>query len=162
MAQAYRVRLLLMSPLATPLHSGTLFGHLCWAWRALHGEESLVGWLASQPDDPLLISDAMPKDELPRPLLAPCERAGKRSPVEIEVEKRVRKTTHVSKQLFLRLRDGLDEASLTVALFGAHQAQAAKTPVEPGRLSGVRHAHNSINRLTGRTAGDGRVVFYGR
>ena len=34
----HRVRLELTAPIGTPLASGTLFGHLCWAWRERHGE----------------------------------------------------------------------------------------------------------------------------
>ena len=67
----YRVRLTLRGPLATPLHSGTLFGHLCWAWHYRDGETGLGRWLEGLADDPLLISDAFPAGYLPRPLLAP-------------------------------------------------------------------------------------------
>ena len=72
---AHRIRLRLCGPLATPLHSGTLFGHLCWAKRLREGEAALTDWLAALPESPLLLSDAVPHDHLPRPLLQPGDRA---------------------------------------------------------------------------------------
>ncbi len=50
----YLAKLTPSSPIITPLHSGILFGHLCWAYRYLYGDAKLTQWLASLQQQPLL------------------------------------------------------------------------------------------------------------
>ena len=69
----YRLIIKPTSSFQTPLHSDTLFGHICWALRYLKGEDELLKFLKSFNDDnsPLILSDGFPKDYLPMPVLRP-------------------------------------------------------------------------------------------
>jgi CRISPR-associated protein Csm4 len=169
---AYRIRLRLQSPLATPLHSGTLFGHLCWAKRLHDGEKALTDWLATLPESPLLLSDALPRDQIPRPLLQAGERpesaAGesRRAFLErLQQEKTLRKTTFISLVDFLALRAGMNETNVLARLrqqaaersIPAHHSRQRQS-VRPAVLK-VRQAHNTIDRLTGTTPETGGLYF---
>ncbi len=151
----FRLRLTLTSPLATPPHSGTLFGHLCWIKRYRDGEQALGDWLAEQVEQPLLLSDALPADHLPRPLLGPMGRPEQRADESrtefigrLQQGKNQRKHGWLTLADFITLRDGLNEARLVPQL--THP---------PGSVRQVRQAHNTINRLTGTTPASGGLYF---
>lgn len=141
-----RIRLRLCAPLGTPMASGTLFGHLCWAFLDRHGERELASWLAamaagSRP--PFLISDAFPADYLPRPLLPPTP-ADAPAAGGSQDHKRRRRATLVPRELFLRLRrEPTGDAAWAEAAAEVAEAVAA------GPL--VQHAHNTIDRLRNTT-----------
>lgn len=150
----YKIRLRLESPLGTPLNSGTLFGHLCWALRETKGEQALLGWLEELPQRPFLISDGFPAGWLPRPLLAPAGRP--ELPAEpqkrrefLEGLKRRRKARWMRVEDFLRLRAALSRKAL-------EEAEA-----EPEEGFGKEEAapHNSIDRRSGRTPEEGGLFF---
>jgi len=64
-----KLEILIKSPFITPLHSDTLFGHIAWAMRYLKGEEYLEKFLNDfKEHPPLIISNAFPKDYLPKPI----------------------------------------------------------------------------------------------
>ena len=69
----YRLIIKPTSSFQTPLHSDTLFGHICWALRYLKGEDELLKFLKTFNNDnsPILLSDGFPKDYLPMPVLRP-------------------------------------------------------------------------------------------
>jgi CRISPR-associated protein Csm4 len=162
MAVTYRVRFRLVSPLATPLHSGTLFGHLCWAWRYRWGEASLAEWLCSLPSAPFLISDGFPRDYLPRPILRAKPDVGTKSLEQLQNYKRMKKSKQIPKTEFLALRSGMSEDKITAALVRVQQQLNGQTPHEKAREGGairVRAAHNHINRHTGRTPETGGLFF---
>ncbi len=154
----YRIRLRLRAPLATPMHSDTLFGHLCWAVRDINGEQALEKWLQSAPEPPLLLSDAFPAGYLPRPLLAPgarpapVEGAQRRAFTErLEKEKLLRKGAWIAVEDFFALRGGLSERRLLERLAGR--------PYDTGRVEKLRVAHNTIDRHTGTTPAAGGLYF---
>ena len=67
----YRAVIAPEGPLASPLHSDTLFGAFCWSWLRRYGRESLEGEiiapsLAGNP--PVVFSNGFPHDALPLPL----------------------------------------------------------------------------------------------
>ncbi|MFH0775903.1 MAG: hypothetical protein V2A53_10560 [bacterium] len=64
----FRVRLKLLSSVATPFQADTIFGHLCWAYRYTKGESALMG-LLDNPIPPLLVSNGFPDGFLPMPSL---------------------------------------------------------------------------------------------
>lgn len=165
MPATYRIRFRLAAPLATPLHSGTLFGNLCWAWRYLHGEASLGQWLCSLPEDPFLISDGFPAGMLPRPLLTPA-RQRPQTLEEIQVHKRLRRRRLIPREVFLELRGGMSEGALLDRLRKLEEQEEEQrkhmTPHElerMGREGWVRMPHNRIHRLTGRTPDEGGLFF---
>jgi CRISPR-associated protein Csm4 len=168
---AYRIRLRLQGPLATPLHSGTLFGHLCWAKRLREGEAALTSWLAALPESPLLLSDALPRDCLPRPLLQPGDRPEPATGESrqdflqrLQQDKKLRKTAFIPVADFLELRGGLSEAGLLDRL-RRRAAEPEQAELAPARrrfrpLSViVRQPHNTIDRLTGTTPEAGGLYF---
>lgn len=69
----YRLIIKPLSPFQTPLHSDTLFGHICWALRYLNGENELLKFLKAFDDNnaPIILSSGFPKDYLPMPVLRP-------------------------------------------------------------------------------------------
>src|SRR5579862_9522971 len=66
-----RLRILLEGPLATPLYSPTLFGHLCWTLRTIQGDHWFSDWIHGLDRNPVVFSDAMPAGQVPVPLLDP-------------------------------------------------------------------------------------------
>lgn len=150
MASYYRVKLELDGPLATPFHSGTFFGHLCWAYRALKSEESLGRWLSTMGDDPFLLSDGLPADCLPRPLVRPQGRAGRMGLEELNRVKELKKRRHIRRGLFEALRGAMSEGALLGGLF---------TNDPPAGTRRERQAHNTIDRRTGRTPETGGLYF---
>lgn len=165
MPATYRIRFRLASPLATPLHSGTLFGNLCWAWRYLHGEASLGQWLCSLREDPFLISDGLPAGMLPRPLLKPA-RVQAMTLEQIQVHKKLRKRKLIPRAVFEELRNGMSEEALQQRLARLEEEEKKElermTPHERerlGREGWVRTPHNRIHRITGRTPEEGGLFF---
>lgn len=69
----YRLIINPCSPFQTPLHSDTLFGHICWALRYLKGENELLKFLKTfnENNASLILSSGFPKDFLPMPVLRP-------------------------------------------------------------------------------------------
>ncbi len=161
----YLVRLELLGPLGTPLHSGTLFGHLCWAWRELESAGdpalpfSLERWLERLPEAPFLISDGFPAGWLPRPLLDPAPRAP--LPVEhdrrrefMDAAKRRRKARLMRIEDFLRLRAELSPQALEDAPGEADPEHGVRDHLIRASLP-----HNRIDRRTGHTLEEGGLYF---
>lgn len=66
----YKVKLKLISPLITPLDADTIFGHICWAFKFLKGEEFLEKFLDEFEKQPkFLVSDGFISGTLPKPIL---------------------------------------------------------------------------------------------
>lgn len=133
--------------MGTPLRSGTIFGHLCWAMRHLDGEQRLIQWLGELEADPFEISDGFPVGFLPRPLLRPAARECTRG--SLQDSKKTKRSAWVSLEAFLGFRAELNEPRL--------MAQLAPEQVAGERK--VRIAHNTINRRTGRTPEEGGLYF---
>lgn len=151
----YLVKLRLDSPLATPLHSGTLFGHLCWALRELEGEQELVRFLERLPQEPFLISDGFPAGWLPRPLLTPFRASPPGDPEArrrfFDTAKKRRKAVYMPVEDFLRLRTDLSARALE------------EVSSEPDGLVDFRRReslpHNQIDRRCGHTLEEGGLFF---
>lgn len=143
----YRVRLRLEGPLGTPLTSGTLFGHLCWALRERHGEAELTRWLAAQDAEPWLVSDGFPAGLLPRPLVRPAPRPKASGGDADEAKKRARRPW-LPLADFLKLRGALSETTMAERLKDGPEAH-----------QGHRLAHNTIDRRRGTTPEEGGLFF---
>jgi CRISPR-associated protein Csm4 len=81
----YRITIRPRSAFSTPLHSDTIFGHLCWALRYTQGEDTLKRFLERLKKDPsiCILSSGFPSGHLPRPNL---------KPLSIEEEENLRKS----------------------------------------------------------------------
>jgi CRISPR-associated protein Csm4 len=155
----YVVRIRPQSAFGTPLHSGTLFGHLCWAWRHREGEASLSRWLASLAEEPFLISDGMPRDRLPRPEMPPPRREGKPSLEEAERFRRAWRRRWIRRETFSKLRTALSARALLEALLDEEAEEETSESVRARWFRAHRAAHNTINRLTGRTPEERGLFF---
>lgn len=142
----WRIRLQLRSALATPLHSGTLFGHLCWAYRELHSDNSLISWLRGLPEDPFLISDAFPNGWLPKPMLPATARL-----TDPSKAKALKKQRYLPLAAFLSVRSAMSETQIAARTSGEEPAGAM--------AFNQRRAHNRIDRLTGTTPESGGLFF---
>lgn len=70
--QLRRYHVKFSAPVLSPLHAETVFGHVCWALRDMRGESVLAEFLGRMLRAPaLLLSDLLPHDCLPRPLIQP-------------------------------------------------------------------------------------------
>lgn len=148
----FRLRLRLDTPLGTPLTSGTLFGHLCWAVRERDGEEGLCSWLDAQKESPWLVSDGLPADLLPRPLLRPVPPLAMTTTEEADAAKKRDRQAWVTVSGFLAVRDAMSNEAL-----GPHLDDRLAT--DASRLTRVRLAHNTIDRQRGGTPDEGGLFF---
>lgn len=136
----YRFRLALEGPLGTPLSSGTLFGHLCWAKLRLAGEAALTAWLAALREGRgrFLLSDSFPKGHLPRPLLPPFRHPDGVAAKHADEAKQRAKLAWVRRDDWLTHRGALSPERLHGMLTDWRRRDAV-------------HAHNRIDRVTGTT-----------
>lgn len=148
----FRVELDLETAILTPIHSGTLFGQLCWSYRTLHSEKALATWLSQQEEAPFLLSGAMPRGFLPRPLLAPMPRREKLSLGEVQDSKKLRRRPWVLRKDFEAIREGISEGMLM------QQLKLAEVATAPAMRT-ARRAHNTIDRRTGTTPAEGGLYF---
>jgi len=164
----YQITLTPRAPVVTPFFSGTLFGHLCWAYRYREGETALTTWLDGFEDHPLLLSDAFPEGYLPRPLVAPMERGGRdrlagggsrRERVEAHTRlKQYHRRHWIDLDDWAALRDGYGDASLYERWQAREnesgpQGDGATTPESQVR------PHNRIDRQRGTTPESGGLYF---
>jgi CRISPR-associated protein Csm4 len=165
-----RFRLILdaASPFGTEPTSGTLFGQFCWAKRAFDGRDALRAWLARLPAEPFLISDLLPADHLPRPLLplvspdgdAPAGRPTPAAAIRAaDAAKALKKRRFIALDAWRRLRTGATGQELNRLL--AEGTRDDVPPRDPPFLRRERCPHNRIDRWTGRTpqAGGGGLWF---
>ncbi|WP_347275372.1 RAMP superfamily CRISPR-associated protein [Candidatus Kuenenia sp.] len=155
------------SPFQTPLHSDTLFGHVCWALRYLRGENELLSFLKSFSDSsaPFIISSGFPKDYIPIPVLQPLTldeeielwheyRKGSQTRLEfIRDLKRFKKLPYVQISAIEILKDNLSYYQLYLShilgkiLLEDKEDEEIKSVLKPKQ---VEVWHNAKNRLTDR------------
>ncbi len=132
------------------MHSDTLFGAICWAWKLLHGEDELADLLGRflRGDPPFLISSAFPFVGdlclLPKPL------AGLKG---IESDKKVRKAWLVSHSIFQRIVNGKEVTDYTVMAGGAvvtpEEALSVEDLIEMSPpWTATEPPHVSLDRVT--------------
>ncbi len=141
-----RIRIRLLSPLGSPLVSGSLFGHYCWTIRQLRGEDGLESFLAGIEASPVVFSDAFPAGCVPVPLL-PLYRPPNDEQLDTDAAKTLAKRQFVTLGSFLKARNSLNPA------------QVAKLESGKAALTTQRMAHNRIDRLTGTTPAAGGLYF---
>jgi len=116
----YKITITPRSPFSTPLHSDTLFGHLCWALRYSEGEKALTEFLTFLKDEQeiCLLSSGFPDGYFPRPVLGPLTvEENKRLQekffsIEGEIKfvaalKRLKKISWISEKLFNEVKSNL-------------------------------------------------------
>jgi len=167
-----RYTVTLRSGLRTPLQSDTIFGHLCWGIRYLEGDgqQALEAFLDryDSGDPPMLISCAVPKGFLPRPVLPSMGRnllhfkaaaigrdmgfEGKKAVYNgLTLLKSLRKRAWVRVEDWLAIRDVLSESALVERLLD----RQGKDNEIPGEGKTTIRDHNSISRTTNRVLDPG-------
>jgi CRISPR-associated protein Csm4 len=144
--RCWRVTLELGGPYGTPMTSGTLFGQLCLAAARLEGPAALKDLIGLARDGRLLLSDVLPADRLPRPVLPPAAMpTDKAARDRYKEEKR---KGWVTRAAWLERRDRLaaDRLSGNTLADGAAEVEH-------------RHAHNTIDRQRGTTPDAGGLFF---
>ncbi len=155
----YRLIIKPLSPFQTPLHSDTLFGHICWALRYLKGEAELLKFLKAFDNDtaPLILSSGFPKDYLPMPVLRPLSieeeemlrqkySEGKCTSLKFAREmKSLKKVSHIQISAMEILKDDLSYYNINIKnLMG-------EILLENPKISKTDEVwHNAKNRLTDR------------
>ncbi len=170
MYRKYRIEVL--SPLGTSLMGDTLFGHLCWGIRYLKGEKKLGEFLEQYEEDdvPLLISDALPRDHLPRPKLPPLphdvleQMASNRAKEKgdgsftraFQAIKETKKIKFISTSTWKEIRENAHEKKVVEALL----KEIGKGEKDRDtNLKSVPMAHNTIDRLKGSVIAPGGLYF---
>jgi len=163
-----RYRVKLRSKLRTPLQSDTIFGHLCWGILYLKGEDALESFLAAYDDEPpILISSAVSRDKLPRPVM-PLSRQSRHRLVEEHSDqaarfekhqklKKVSKVAWMDVAEWMEFRNGLSQEKITAFLMERTKDRDVQSSDDVSRQ--VHRAHNSISRLDGRVLQPGGLYF---
>lgn len=139
----FRVSLRLKSPLGTPLHSGTLFGQLCWTRLERYGKDALEAWLKDEAQV-WALSDGFPAGLLPRPLVSPAPPSD--DPTVADDRKKRKKRGFIKREVFTEIRRGVSENTLSEHLVAV-------------RDRGASFVHNTIDRRTGSTPETGGLYF---
>lgn len=135
------------SAFATPLTGATLFGQLCWALREREGNDALNQYLKNYATQPfMVISDAMPVDYVPKPLLPlSCWHTPEHALKNGE-HKAFKKLKWIPKAWLAHPVDSWMQL----------YTQAATAPL---KIQNHNHSHNSINRFTNSTGADGFAPY---
>jgi len=146
----FRVVLDAHGPQSTAWQADTIWGHLCWGLRYLHGSKALNAFLARYHagDPPIIVSDGFPDDMLPRPLL-PALPAGATLPLQQRREQ------------FEAAKKGKDRYYLSPADFT--RVLRGQPIAEGGESAPVVSAavlKNRIDRTTGTTGAGGELFSF--
>ncbi len=155
-----RVRIRFQSRCVTPLHSDTLFGHICWMYRYTKGEDALRRDILKGYDSTpsLLVSDGFPSGYLPCPKLPAIgeedtldlyEKAGGgRGLVPfLKRMKTIRKTRWILAADMLSLSDSLMPRRLAEIILNREESDG--TEKIGGNPLEALVPHNTINRMSG-------------
>ncbi|MFQ6071958.1 MAG: hypothetical protein ACE5KT_04555 [Methanosarcinales archaeon] len=112
------------SSFLTKFQSDTIFGHLCWAIRYLHGEDELLEFLGKyKKEPPILVSNGFDSGRMPRPIRQNLKRNevyelikevyGSKSNENLRkgltALKKIKKSNVVDMQVFYEIINGLSE-----------------------------------------------------
>lgn len=158
----YTIELTFKSPIATPLQSDTIFGHICWAIRFLKWEkENRLGEFINLYDEsnpPLLVSNGFPKGYLPKPILPPVTQeeidtiVGKEKRIENSFKiKTIKKLDIIPKETFRELQK--EEVITPEKLFSTLINKFDDIEKFKSKSQVAVVQHNTINRMGRKTEG---------
>jgi len=126
--------------------------HLILDNYAAHKTEAVKRWLAQLPEEPFLVSDLLPANHLPRPLLAPAAVSA------AEDAKALKRRRYISLEAWRQLRTA---ATAEVLPRMIRHRNKEGIDDDPPFLRSASLPHNRIDRWTGRTpeAGGGGLWF---
>lgn len=151
----FRATISLHTAFGTPLAGDTLFGQLCWAVREQFGNDKLMSLLEGYPTGKawLVVSDGFPSGYVPKPsvpasLLLVQEMDAKAR--KEEKSKHWIAITNTAQPLLVWSKLAVSD---TIAFNSQTDASKGYQPVE------AVHAHNTLNRLTNTTGGEGFAPY---
>jgi CRISPR-associated protein Csm4 len=151
----YRIILTPKSSFSTPLHSDTLFGHICWAIKYLYEEKRLIDFLKEYltPSPPLLISSGIPVNMVPVPRIGFLNGREKEDFVEQKFGdkkicgsfylKQLRRKQFINLDGFNHIKDSLTPETLSDLIY---EEMSEKKDQE---ICEAVVFHNTVNRITG-------------
>ncbi len=154
----YTITITLKSPIATPLQSDTIFGHICWAVRFLKWDEDdrLSKFLSLFDEDsqpPLLLSNGFPKGFLPKPVIPPVTQdvlesiyGNENRPENSFRIKTIKKTDIIPKEKFKELQQDIITPE---KLFRALNDCYDETIELKKKQQSMMVQHNTIDRIKG-------------
>ena len=146
----YRITFEVQSAVSTPFRSDTIFGHLCWAYRFLKGEQELETLLAGLDNGTVLtLSGGFPHNCVPVPQLRPLtpqereqwinEHCEGKVDKGAEVLKKIRKQQFIAVDQLQKIRNCLSPLALCTIL---------RTQEDRNAEQSAQTSHNTINRIT--------------
>ncbi|MGC8483137.1 MAG: type III-A CRISPR-associated RAMP protein Csm4 [Thermodesulfobium sp.] len=105
----FKISLQPLSLFQTPLRSGTIWGHICWAIRFLKGESELKNFLAEykRGNFPIIVSDAFPDGYLPIPRHPGIIKDFDKTKSDIDLKK-LKKAKYIPISVYEKLEESFD------------------------------------------------------
>ncbi|RKX80194.1 MAG: hypothetical protein DRP87_00510 [Spirochaetes bacterium] len=145
--KTFKIQVEVKSPLLTPLHGDTLFGHLCWGIVRHEGEDALQEFFLKYKDVntiPIILSNAFPEDTIPYPQLSPSMLKETDNIEEYKLRKKEKKYSCIPAELILNNNQKISRETI-------HNSVREKTIESYRACSRLR---NKINRLSNTTFED--------
>jgi CRISPR-associated protein Csm4 len=174
--RTFRVRTRFTSDSGTPLHSDTIFGHLCWVYRYQNGEDALGKDILKDYDTQptVVVSDGFPSGYFPFPCLPPVpEDLGTSLFKEffpdgskedflpfLSLMKRVRKTDWIEDIELNETAQDLTAQGLARSLLLSEIKKGGKIKTAQVPKDATLVSHNTINRITGMVEKEGGGFFH--
>ncbi|WP_297887982.1 type III-A CRISPR-associated RAMP protein Csm4 [Sulfurihydrogenibium sp.] len=148
----YRVEVKFLSSLRDSISSYTIFGGICWAYRLLYSEDSLLKFLNRYIENPsFIVSSILPKKEgknfFPKPLLL-----SERSKV-LDDYKKLKKLNFISEENFKKVLDGKIKTEQDLV----DELKNQKEPVD--LYTKTLQPKTKIDRIFSSTEGDGELFY---
>ena len=157
MYKLYNTRIKLTSSYITPWQSDTIIGHIFWSIKYRFGEERLNEIISSAKDGkPLfIVSDALPVNNFPKfNIDFDFGKLGIDDAKDYSKFKNIKKKKNVDLEQFNRFIQGE-----SIEKYYRDELKNKGTETIGSGVLGVSVTHNSINRLSGTTDGEGGQVF---
>ncbi len=185
--QTYLVRIKPKSSFGTPLHSDTIFGHLCWMYRYLYGEEKLKKDILNTYDTQpaFIVSNGFPKEHLPRPILPPLSQNELEAIIKkyfmtkplkdkngqllserekrfygLSILKKIKKEHFILAEDLLAIKDSLCEKAVTEMLLSRRITGQGKEIETSFKFKKEAFPHNTISRLSGTVVKEGGGFYH--
>lgn len=142
----------LKSSFISPFQSDTLFGHFCWTYLELYGEQALDKLLGDKQEPPIVFSDGFPSGFLPMPFLAPVIFSDEEKD---KLGKDFKNKQFIEKDMLLQHLNGLTKRKIA-------ELYMNKQFKEPPKYKKLPVFKNSLDSRTHTTQGNSGQLFASR
>lgn len=154
----FKINWKLKSALSTNLESDTIFGHFCWAYRYLKGEDKLIDFLNNLTEKKICfkMSNGFKKNFISFTQVIPhTEIFSKRLELVYDLKKKIKKIDLISIKAWNDNCNNYNPETIIDKNFENKDVLcSSKTDLKKHRIN-----HNYINRLSGTTKKDGANLF---